>query len=605
MIQDEDMEPMAPWYRGFTGVIERKEKDPSSFFTHGVITVLNDTTVEITELPVKKWTQDYKEFLEASIEGEGKKNTFIKEFQEYHTDTKAHFVVTMSPEQLSAAQSEGLHKKFKLTSSISTSNMHLFDGEGHIRKYDTPEEILRDFYDLRIDMYHNRKAHMVNRMRKEWSKLDSRARFIRMVVDGELIISKKKKADLLVELAQLDFPQFGKEKAEETKEDETSEDEDEIAEIQPGGYDYLLGMPMWSLTLEKIESLTEEALVKKEELEALEAKSSEDLYMEDLEELQEATDLHEEAIQAAENKSDKIKTKANAKKGKGKAKAAAKKKLMQMMNDSDELEEMDFDDSEDDSDFESKKPKAKPKARAPAKPRQAVKAVVKPTAAAVKPAVKPAAKADDEPLSLMERLAQKTANVTMDEVKLPATKKTVARAKTTKSKMVVSEDDTHTASDDYTHSDFSDEEPVVAKKKPAPRAKKAVVKIASSDDDFSDEEPVVAKKKPAPRAKKAVVISDDTTDDDISDFVPPPKHTAKRGAPARSTAATAVKGQTPVKSPPLKKRLAASGRPGRVAASKAADKWKPEESEEEDSYSEAESDDCDDFSSDEFEDSDF
>ena len=41
---------------------------------------------------------------------------------------------------MNAAKLEGLEKKFKLTTTISTSNMHLFDSNGIIKKYDTPEQ---------------------------------------------------------------------------------------------------------------------------------------------------------------------------------------------------------------------------------------------------------------------------------------------------------------------------------------------------------------------------------------------------------------------------------------------------------------------------------
>ena len=41
---------------------------------------------------------------------------------------------------MNIAKEEGLEKKFKLTTSIGTANMHLFDSDGKIRKYDTPEQ---------------------------------------------------------------------------------------------------------------------------------------------------------------------------------------------------------------------------------------------------------------------------------------------------------------------------------------------------------------------------------------------------------------------------------------------------------------------------------
>lgn len=43
-------------------------------------------------------------------------------------------------ENMILAMQERLKKNFKLTTSISTSNMHLFDANGVIKKYDTPEQ---------------------------------------------------------------------------------------------------------------------------------------------------------------------------------------------------------------------------------------------------------------------------------------------------------------------------------------------------------------------------------------------------------------------------------------------------------------------------------
>lgn len=54
-------------------------------------------------------------------------------------------------------QEVGLLKKFKLATTISTSNMMLFDPQGQIKKYDTPEDILREFFDLRLEYYTKRR----------------------------------------------------------------------------------------------------------------------------------------------------------------------------------------------------------------------------------------------------------------------------------------------------------------------------------------------------------------------------------------------------------------------------------------------------------------
>lgn len=165
LLNGEMMEPMHPWYRGFKGTIEKTaSKEAGATYTvTGVVEEVDETTLRITELPVRKWTQDYREFLESIAD---QNDSFIdvsifssiwifsvcslvflmfyillfQGFRQYSDDTTVHFEVSMSEEKMMLAKQEGLLKKFKLTSSISTSNMHLFDSTGFIKKYDTPEQ---------------------------------------------------------------------------------------------------------------------------------------------------------------------------------------------------------------------------------------------------------------------------------------------------------------------------------------------------------------------------------------------------------------------------------------------------------------------------------
>jgi DNA topoisomerase-2 len=51
-------------WEGFKGVIEDSSK--GGYIMHGNYSV-DDNTVVITELPVKKWTRDYKSFLEEKL----------------------------------------------------------------------------------------------------------------------------------------------------------------------------------------------------------------------------------------------------------------------------------------------------------------------------------------------------------------------------------------------------------------------------------------------------------------------------------------------------------------------------------------------------------
>ena len=121
LINGEDMLQMAPWYRGFNGSIQAVDGKSGTFQIMGSFEQ-TDGGLDITELPVRKWTQDYKEFLEGLMKPEDKNQVpLIADYREYHTDTKVHFSVTVTTEKLTEIVAAGLEKKLKLQTSLSTS----------------------------------------------------------------------------------------------------------------------------------------------------------------------------------------------------------------------------------------------------------------------------------------------------------------------------------------------------------------------------------------------------------------------------------------------------------------------------------------------------
>ncbi|CAI2193888.1 8706_t:CDS:2, partial [Funneliformis geosporum] len=90
-------------------------------------------------------TKGDKELLEKCI-SETDKMLWILDYKEQHMTTTVDFTVKLSSESLKDSLEEGLEKRFMMSSLIGTSNMVCFDSEGRIRKYDSPEEILKEFY---------------------------------------------------------------------------------------------------------------------------------------------------------------------------------------------------------------------------------------------------------------------------------------------------------------------------------------------------------------------------------------------------------------------------------------------------------------------------
>jgi DNA topoisomerase-2 len=70
----------------------------------------------------------------------------------------------MEAKDVQKAEEQGLVEFFKLTSKINTSNMICFDFEGKIKKYRSPEEMLEEYYPVRLAYYQKRKV-------RSWTRL--------------------------------------------------------------------------------------------------------------------------------------------------------------------------------------------------------------------------------------------------------------------------------------------------------------------------------------------------------------------------------------------------------------------------------------------------
>merc|ERR1719369_2480863 len=300
---------MVPWFKNFKGSIERL--DHQKYVVNGEIATLSDTKLEITELPVKTWTNQYKEQLETMLVGNEKQPAVIMDYKDYNTDKTVKFIVQMNEEKLRAAErSNGLHTFFKLQTTMSTTSMVLFDHLGCLRKFESVGEILHEFYTLRLDYYAKRKKYMEGLLGSEACKLSNQARFILEKCDGTLKIENKKKQIMIEELTRRGYdsdPIKAWKKSVSGDEEEETDDPDS-QEVRAGkekgpDYDYLLGMPMWNLTKEKKEELCKKRDDKQQELERLKATSKEQLSETDLDEFSSKLD-EVEAKEEAEDAGD-------------------------------------------------------------------------------------------------------------------------------------------------------------------------------------------------------------------------------------------------------------------------------------------------------------
>eukprot|EP00960_Hanusia_phi_P061846 764955-Hanusia_phi.AAC.4 len=254
---------LPPFYLGFKGTIEEREAG-RSYNSKGVWKKLDDVLVEVTELPVYVWTNDYKEFLESMLTA-GK----IKNFENHSTALNVKFIIQLNPDyDMSKFETE-----FKLTSSrnLSTSNMHLLSESGVIKKYNTIADIMAEWSSIRIAKYLERKNYQLDQLEKTRKVLDARVAFILDVINGKIKIMNEANKKIIEKLTELKYPKI-------------SGDDDEAS----GSYSYLLSMPISQLTLEKKEKLENELATVIKDIDALKNTAIYDIWLKELKEVEDA-----------------------------------------------------------------------------------------------------------------------------------------------------------------------------------------------------------------------------------------------------------------------------------------------------------------------------
>merc|ERR550514_843335 len=229
---------------------------------------------------------------------------------------------------------------FRLKTSRSTSNMILFDKDGKIQKYNSAVDVLEEFAHLRLTVYMQRKRFMVAKLGCEKDILASKMRFITSIIDGKMKINNRKKADLVKDMKDVlgfktmdDIKAANKYIADDDA-GNAQDDEEEDAKVGPQkGFEYLLGMNLWSLTHEKVEELRKALAEKTAELDRLLKKTEPMLWEEDLNALDEvlkkteAADAEDDAkalrlVEKSRRKAMDEKAAGKAKGGRAKAKKA-------------------------------------------------------------------------------------------------------------------------------------------------------------------------------------------------------------------------------------------------------------------------------------------
>ena len=275
LLSIEDDIDFIPYYEGFNGKVTKITDD--KFLIKGIYEKLSVDKIKVTELPVGYWTEDFKELIESLIEPgvdkDGKKiPSIIKDYEDMSKDTNVDFTITFMKgklEELEKSKGEhgcnGVEKILKLYTTNTTTNMHLFDAEDTLQKYNKVSDIIDAYYETRLKMYKTRKEYLIDALEKELIVLSNKAKYIKENLDGTIDLRKKKKEQVTTMLQEKGY-------------DKVEGDED---------YKYLVKMPMDSVTEENVEKLLKEKGNKEAELENIKKTTINKMWISELDNLRE------------------------------------------------------------------------------------------------------------------------------------------------------------------------------------------------------------------------------------------------------------------------------------------------------------------------------
>jgi DNA topoisomerase-2 len=278
-----------PYYEGFKGSI-RKISD-NKYLVKGLYEKVADDKIRIVELPVGSWTMPYTTFLEtlmdgATVDKEGKKiPPSIKDFTSICTEVSVDITVQFPKGRIQELEASvdangcnGLEKMLKLFTTVSTTNMNMFNSEIKLHKYSSVEEIIDDFYVVRMETYKKRKAAQVDALEKRLVRLSNKVRFIIENLSGAIDLRKKTSEQVNALLTGLKFDQID------------------------GDFKYLVKMPMDSVTKENVDAITAEKAQLEKELAELKATGLSTMWLKELDILEGQYDMYKakrEVIQSA------------------------------------------------------------------------------------------------------------------------------------------------------------------------------------------------------------------------------------------------------------------------------------------------------------------
>jgi len=243
---------LKPFYNGFKGETVQGE-NPNSWEFHGLLNLDNTSSITITELPITYTLTSYTKILN-KLQEEG----VIKSYEDLSENDEFLFKLKVSRSFTSQDISK-IKEKLKLVKRAS-ENYTCIDENNTIREFESAQDVLKAYIKIRLDFYEKRRLHLIDLLTFEIESLLSIQLFITKIIENKIKINNKKKSEII---SQINLHNNFSVKKILMKEN---------------SFDYLLKMPLYTLTEEKVIDLSKKIKGKEKEKHYLIKETSKSLW---------------------------------------------------------------------------------------------------------------------------------------------------------------------------------------------------------------------------------------------------------------------------------------------------------------------------------------
>lgn len=213
---------LIPWYRDYTGTISLKVKSTRVKDSIGVsldeedplgddeehilptdkITVLIEGryhmepngVIRVTEIPIGRSYVSYETWLKALLAD--------KKISDYSIDSR-----TDGTSFSIRGWQGGINlKELRLIKNVGISNMVMLDNNDKPMRYTSSSSIIEDFVATRLPYYQLRKDAVLFKLQEKIDAANMKIRFIKAIVDKEIIVEGQSKANVLAQMSTMGIP---------------------------------------------------------------------------------------------------------------------------------------------------------------------------------------------------------------------------------------------------------------------------------------------------------------------------------------------------------------------------------------------------------------